>query len=317
MLVSIIIPTRNRKNTLSQTLASLFAQSFKGDYEIIIVDGGSTDGTIEMLTEVSKNSNVPLRYYRQKTRGMAEARNMGIENAKGDIVLFTDDDCVPEEKWIQKHIEWYKWDKNITGVSGLQIARYPTLLDMVDYYEQRKTYIDRKIVENPRVVGANNVSYPRSILVKLGGFDKTFTTEQGRGIEEEERSLIFRFKKFLHGRGIGGEDSDVSQRAALEGRVILDPSIEVYHLKVNSFTRTIVIDWFHRGMGAYVFNRKHGYFHIYQFLVPFYTIGRTALFMLKLKGTTVKEKLALPVLFFLRQLVTDAGYLAKAATEMI
>ena len=85
--VSICIPTFNRKDYLKQTLDSVLAQTYK-DYEIILVDDGSTDSTGEMV----KTYDYPIRYYRQENKGEAASRNRLIELARGQFVTFLDSD---------------------------------------------------------------------------------------------------------------------------------------------------------------------------------------------------------------------------------
>jgi len=85
--VSICIPTYNRKDYLQETLESIFVQTYK-DYEIVIVDDGSTDGTEEMI----RNLDFPVTYYWQQNSGDAAARNKLIELAEGDYISFIDSD---------------------------------------------------------------------------------------------------------------------------------------------------------------------------------------------------------------------------------
>lgn len=86
-LVSICIPTYNRKDYLTETLGSVFAQTYK-DYEIVIVDDGSTDGTEQMV----KEAGWPVRYYWQGNAGDAAARNKLVEFASGEYIAFIDSD---------------------------------------------------------------------------------------------------------------------------------------------------------------------------------------------------------------------------------
>lgn len=85
--VSICIPTYNRKNYLRKTIESIFAQTYK-DYEVVLVDDGSTDGTAEMI----KNTGLPVRYYWQENSGEAVARNKMIKLAQGEFITFVDSD---------------------------------------------------------------------------------------------------------------------------------------------------------------------------------------------------------------------------------
>ena len=86
-VVSICIPTYNRKDFLKETLQSVFAQTYK-DYEVVIVDDGSTDGTEEMMKSIGR----PVRYYWVDHIGQYAARNKLIELAHGKYITFVDSD---------------------------------------------------------------------------------------------------------------------------------------------------------------------------------------------------------------------------------
>jgi glycosyltransferase involved in cell wall biosynthesis len=85
--VTVCIPTYNRKDYLKETLQSVFTQTYK-DYEVVIVDDGSTDGTEEMI----KNAGYPVRYYWVSHTGQYAVRNKLIELAQGEYITFVDSD---------------------------------------------------------------------------------------------------------------------------------------------------------------------------------------------------------------------------------
>lgn len=87
--VSVIIPTYNRADLLPMTVESVFAQTYK-NYEIIIVDDGSTDNTKEIVEPYLSKSNI--RYFYQENRKQASARNNGIRNSEGEYIAFLDSD---------------------------------------------------------------------------------------------------------------------------------------------------------------------------------------------------------------------------------
>jgi glycosyltransferase involved in cell wall biosynthesis len=97
--VSICIPTYNRKEYLQETLASILAQTYK-NYEIVIVDDGSTDGTAEMI----KTLDYPVTYHWQENAGDASARNKLIELAKGEYISFIDSDDLLMPDAIEKMV---------------------------------------------------------------------------------------------------------------------------------------------------------------------------------------------------------------------
>ena len=92
--VSVVVATYNGSRTLRQCLESLMRVNYS-DYEVIIVDDGSTDGTSEIARAFPS-----FRYLHQANQGLSAARNTGIRAALGEIVAFTDDDCRPDEDWL-------------------------------------------------------------------------------------------------------------------------------------------------------------------------------------------------------------------------
>lgn len=105
MDVSVIIATYNRAPVLANTLRSLAAQSVSGIvYEIIVVDNNSTDGTKETVEEAAA-ANPHIVYLLERQQGVSYARNAGIQRARADLLLFTDDDIELAEDWIQQNVE--------------------------------------------------------------------------------------------------------------------------------------------------------------------------------------------------------------------
>ena len=96
-VVSIVVPTMNRKRYLETCLNSISNLDYpKYLLEVIVVDGGSSDGTISMLKENFGNFKAVI----EKRDGISFARNTGGEFALGDIIAFTDDDCVVDRNYI-------------------------------------------------------------------------------------------------------------------------------------------------------------------------------------------------------------------------
>jgi len=99
--VSVIIPTFNRKKFLRKTLNSVFRQSARCA-EVIVVDDGSTDGTEHLLASLKAESPVPLHYLRQKNKGPAAARNVGISYSSQGYITFLDSD----DHWGKRKIQY-------------------------------------------------------------------------------------------------------------------------------------------------------------------------------------------------------------------
>ncbi|MCJ8281445.1 MAG: glycosyltransferase, partial [Rivularia sp. ALOHA_DT_140] len=109
MFFSVVIPTYNRKPILEKCLKALEVQSLipsgvVSDYEIVLVDDGSTDGTLEWL-KTSKDEFPHVQVFEQEHMGPAAARNLGVEKANGDTIIFIDSDLVVTETFLQAHAD--------------------------------------------------------------------------------------------------------------------------------------------------------------------------------------------------------------------
>ncbi|MBW4671088.1 MAG: glycosyltransferase [Cyanomargarita calcarea GSE-NOS-MK-12-04C] len=100
---SVVIPTYNRKPILEKCLRALEKQNVQG-YEIVLVDDGSTDGTLEWL-EAHKEEFPHVKSFLQDHAGPSAARNLGVEKALGDTIIFIDSDLVVLENFLQAHAD--------------------------------------------------------------------------------------------------------------------------------------------------------------------------------------------------------------------
>lgn len=100
-MISIIIPTFNKLTRLKLTLFSIELQSTSREYEVIIVDNGCEDGTEEYLRKLSPP--YPMKYIVTKNSGRAAARNEGIKLARGELLIFVDDDVILTPNFIEEH----------------------------------------------------------------------------------------------------------------------------------------------------------------------------------------------------------------------
>jgi len=100
-LFSVIIPTFNRSEEIQELLSSLTKQSLpKNEFEILIADDGSTDDTETVIKSFIKNSELNIRFLKQDHKGPGEARNLGMENAQGEYLIFVDSDCIADIDWL-------------------------------------------------------------------------------------------------------------------------------------------------------------------------------------------------------------------------
>ena len=193
LFVSIVIPTYNRKDLLKGAIESLLNQTYPKDkYEVIIVDDGSTDGTEEMLGELAEKKNSNLRYFKQKNRGPAAARNTGIKNAVGEIIGLTDDDCAASDTWIENAVQCFK-AKTIVGVQGSTLPQknFKKPLTLTG------SFCTIEVTEESWYYPTCNMFYQRDALSKVGGFKEDYTlagsedTDLAWRIKEQGKKIVF------------------------------------------------------------------------------------------------------------------------------
>ena len=183
MHVSIIIPAYNAEATLGECLAACVAQTHS-DVDVIVVDDGSTDSTPDMA------KNYPVEYIRQDNAGPAAARNRGAQAAKGEIIVFTDSDCIAEPDWIEKLLAGFTSD-DVVGVGGsYDIANDSSLLAQMIHEEIMVRH--KQFKEEVDYLGSFNVAYRKNAFDAVGGFDEAFRIASG-----EDNDLAYR----LHDKG--------------------------------------------------------------------------------------------------------------------
>lgn len=248
--ISVLIPTKNRKDSLRKVLESLQKQSFN-NFEIIIADGHSTDGTLELISRFV--SQMPIKIV-DGEGGLVAAMNNAWRAALGVIVIRTDDDVVATPHWLKSIWETFQVDKTIGGVTGPTIIPQENLKTRDVFLAQEKfrsgfwfwrllgkIYYDFFLEGEPfRVshwfacgafsLGSNykeclklkkpievdnleacNFSVRRDLLAKIGGFDPTFT---GVG-EYHEPDAAFKIQKLGY-------------------KLIFNPKVQIFHCPVQT-----------------------------------------------------------------------------------
>jgi cellulose synthase/poly-beta-1,6-N-acetylglucosamine synthase-like glycosyltransferase len=223
---SVIIPAYNAEKTLSFCLEALADQSVpKENYEVIVVDDGSTDET----SKIAKGFNV--KYIFQTNRGPATARNRGARKAAGGIILFTDSDCVPDHNWIQEMVSPFS-DTEVVGVKGAYKTRQREFAarfaqaEFEDRYDllQKSSFID--------MVDTYSAAFRKDVFLNMGGFDESFPVANN-------------------------EDTELSYRLATAGyKLVFNPGAFVYHTHPDTFMKYLKLK-FWRGYWRMVVYRRY------------------------------------------------------------
>jgi len=187
--VSVIIPTYNRRDYLLKTLLSFNNQS-SNSFEVIVVDDGSDYNLSDTISFLQLN--YPVTYYYINKQGRAGARNFGIKNSEGEIILFFDDHSQPYHTLMDEHI---KSHYKLPGYGGLRgrVEYISEYLDDIKYIKPHfSTNFHNILFRNNPIVnfGTHNLSIKRCILNKTGLFDEDF---KFYGAEDQEFGI--RIKK--------------------------------------------------------------------------------------------------------------------------
>jgi glycosyltransferase involved in cell wall biosynthesis len=177
--VSVVVPTYNRLGRLRHVISALEQQEFPAqDYEVVVVSDGSSDGTEEYLNGLRSERNV--RCFSQANKGPAAARNFGVEKAKGEFVVFIDDDVVAQPPLLAEHMRAHRQEGREVVVFGPLLS--PKDFEMVPWvrWEQEMLMKQYRALlaglwqPSPRQFYTGNASVRRSHILAAGGFDESF-----------------------------------------------------------------------------------------------------------------------------------------------
>lgn len=202
-MISVIIPTVDRPGAAGKLVRSLERQTYR-DFEVIVVDQSERP-----------DPELPPDALRITERGLPNARNVGAARARGDILLFIDDDEVPEDRWIERHAHHYA-DPDVAGVAGRIRGGYDAPGGPTGRFGRWTLHIGRHFDSDaPAYVDhlpGGNFSVRREAFHSVGGFDISY------------------------GGSALGEDTDFSLRlrAARRGiRFVYEPEAAVTHLRME------------------------------------------------------------------------------------
>lgn len=198
MNASVIICTHNRSQLLADALVAFRGQTASpGEYELIVVDNASSDKTEDVVRHASKDLK-NLHYFHEPELGLSHARNRGIKEAKGDIIIFIDDDALPESDWIEVLIRSFQSVFPIPVCVGGRILpkwEVPIPAWFPDgAHIQSLSLVD--IGDDPRwlftpSLGAGNLAIRKSAFRRIGGFDTRLGRKGTSPFSMEEILFLF------------------------------------------------------------------------------------------------------------------------------
>jgi GT2 family glycosyltransferase len=253
MDISVVVVAYNEEENIGACLKALLAQDFAGTFEIIVVDGGSTDGTFAAVRALTTDtSKVPVRLVHNAKKCIAPGRNAGIRESLAEYIAFTDADCRPQPRWLAGLIEAFRacseTDSSVAAVGGANVPPAGSN----DFHEALGLFLDSalgsfnsaqgRVFSSLRKVASlscTNVLYRKSTLIAVGGFDEALCNMS--------------------------EDCDLNMRLGRRGHSLyFVPGLSVEHL-----LRRDEASWF-RNMAAYGRGRALVTFKNNDFLNPFF-----------------------------------------------
>ena len=285
-LFSVVVPTYNRPERLASCLAALSEQDYPRDRtEVVIVDDGSPTPMDDVVDPF--RAQLQLALIRQENAGPAAARNAGARQAKGTLIAFTDDDCMPSSDWLSGFAQRLSQmpDAMVGGrsLNALPNNSYSTASQaLIDYLYSYYGSSQKNEAEQKVFFASNNIAMSRENYLKVGGFDTSFPLAAA-----EDRELCDRW-----------QHENLSMCYAPEVTIR-----HAHHLSLKSFWR----QHFGYGRGAFCFHQVRSQRNDQPIRVEpikFYT----DLLTYPMSREDVKSPWFVSILFFLSQVATTTGF---------
>lgn len=227
MKVSVIVPVFNAMRYIDKCIDALLSQTYQHDnYEIIVVDDGSIDGTKEIV------KRFPVRYIWQPNRGPAAARNHGAKEAAGEIIIFTDADCIPVANWIEEMVKPFN-SSDVIAVKGAYKTSQTSLVARFSQIEFEERFKMLKRAKSIDMVDTYSAAFRKDIFWKAGGFDESFPVANN-------------------------EDTELSYKLSRLGyKMVFNPDAIVYHINHPDSIRKYSILKFWRGYWRMVVYKRY------------------------------------------------------------
>ena len=171
MFVSIIVPVYNDPKGISIVLEKLINQSFpKKNYEIIIIDNNSTDNTSEIIERYYVDNSDLIKIGFEKKQSSYAARNAGIRIANGDILGFTDSDCIPEYNWIENAVFSLKNSNVVCGGGQIKFTFKEIKPNIYEIIDSTRKLNQKSYIESAGFAATANFFIKKNVIEKYGFF---------------------------------------------------------------------------------------------------------------------------------------------------
>lgn len=234
MRISVVIPVYNEEKRIKETLEAVYSNTEK-PFEVIVADGGSTDSTREIIERCFPEVII----VDNPRKSAAGGRNAGIKIAKGEVVAFTDGDCLPDTKWIESIRKAFE-EEDIDGLGGKVLNAKPE-----NHYEEYWGNLAWNLIMN----------FPdESYRVTERTLNDAFVTANCA----YKRKLLYRIKGFSNFFANNAEDVDLCWRALEAGaKLKYDPTVVIYAHNVTTL-KGIAQKSFRNGVSSSKLQKVYG-----------------------------------------------------------
>lgn len=219
MKITATISTYNRERYLPQLFASLLRQTLdRKDFEIVFVNNNSPGNTEEIARAFQQeNPDIHFSYHLETNQGLSFGRNRGIQEAKGELITFLDDDAFPADDYLEKLVAYFEANQQVGAIGSKILLHWETKMASWQnkYINQILGYYNlgdqQKRIAFPDYPRGSNMTFRTSVFQKVG----LFNTQLGR----------------IGGQMLGGEEKDLFARIAASNdiEVLYVPDALVYH----------------------------------------------------------------------------------------
>ncbi|MBW1743710.1 MAG: glycosyltransferase family 2 protein [Deltaproteobacteria bacterium] len=167
MRISVIIPFYNAQRTIEKCAEALLGQTYsENEYEIIMIDNNSRDASAEIVKRYPR-----IQLVSEEKQGAYAARNKGLKKARGQIIAFTDPDCIPSDDWLEKIASALEHSRIGIVIGSRKSLHGSSILSMLEAYEHEKNdYVFRSKIKEIYFGYCNNMAVRKELLDEVGPF---------------------------------------------------------------------------------------------------------------------------------------------------